>query len=252
MSAGESTGDPFDLVLKGRSAQAVDLYSKLLKEEPDNELRLLGRAIAHVNLGALEQAAADFGKAEALNHGRAIGRSSQHATWLGIVDWLRGQRADALRRWLVVVSEIQKGRVVYADMAGGVQPAALPWYGASRIGVAAAQELQVATRFLTKRVKGSGLDSWPAPIGAYLLGAVKEEELLQRAGDVAASTRRDRRLCQATFYIAAMAQSLNFSERAAAMWARAVNYGDLFDGEHYLAQGELTNTESAGTSPGGT
>lgn len=245
MSPGEASGDPFDLVLKGRPSEAIDAYSELLKEEPDNELRLSGRAIAYLNLKALEEAAGDLERAEALNRSRGIGRSSHHATWLGIVDWLRGHKDEAIRRWLIVVSEIQKGKVVYADLAGGVQPAALLWYGATRVGASTTQELQTAIRFLSKRVAGTATENWPAPIGSYLLGSMKEEELLQQAGNVSAPIRRVRRLCQSTFYIAAAARSRDSVEEALALWLRAVSYGDLYDGEHYLALGELSEAEGA-------
>ena len=153
--------------------------------------------------------------------------------------WLMGQRETASQIWRYVVRGLQGARFSRSDFAGGVRPALLLWYAA--IALEAPGPKAEAEHLLEKKLAGSRAESWPGPIGAYLLGRLPQAEMMALAAD--SGSLAPRRLSQAHFYSAVAALENGDAGAAATAFLQSRDAGEPFplkETEYFLARAEVS------------
>lgn len=223
--------DPWQLIKDGQFSDAVDAYTQQLTETRTVP-SFRNRAIAHLNLGHLDLAMADFESAEGIGHSRSDGNLKS----IGVVHWLSGRESDAVKAWNEAVNLLERNKIQFTDGAGGVQSPSLLWFAGARLNDA---RLQKSANHLLKRLlKTRQANNWPGPIGRLLLQRLDAETLRSSVSSV--PVLRERELCQAEFYISVQAldgdgrkQYIDGLRRASDLTAA------LLENEFYLARHEL-------------
>lgn len=238
MMPNPSPTDPFYLILAGDFAAAIRAYDASAKDDPSAST-YLNRGLAYLNLGELDRALADFQAAEDRDRGQRF-RHDDAARWRGVVGWLKHDRAEALRVWHNAVKGILDGDINMSDAAGGVSVAALVWFAATE----ESQEQKNALKLLRKRINRV---VWPGPIAPFLLGKLRDTDLLAAAESKTADLAA-RQQCQGHFFVGARAKregrlevSLRHFQVAAAQGRSAI-----LECESYLARAEVE--EAAGSA----
>jgi len=223
------------LLGNGRYRDAIEACTKQLHRE-ESEIVYAGRAEAYFNLKDYDRALADFQSANAV----ATDTSTDNLERIGVVNWLARREYTAAGTWLDLVLACDRGKIDYADAAGGVEPGCLLWFAAVRLEF---KELLIpARRLLEKKVaaKGSGcchIDNWPGPIAMFLLGMLDEPQLREKIIEVPIA--RERELCQAEFYVAVKALQDGDPVKAKLAFRKAAALHDAsIENEYDLAQRE--------------
>lgn len=229
--------DPFHLIPEGRFREAFELYSKELESVPSAPV-LANRALSALNMGDLDQALADFGRADELDRSGEAGRGSSHSSSLAMVMWLRGSRDDAASLWRKTLGAIEEGVITHSDLAGGVGVAALLWF--SSIHLKRAEDRRLAESFMRKKWATARGKEWPGPIGGFLLGQLSRQELSQAAKSQPEKLEA-RRQCQATFYAGTKSREAGDLRGEKSELEDSVKFGSvsLIEREYYLAKHEL-------------
>jgi tetratricopeptide (TPR) repeat protein len=159
------------------------------------------------------------------------GESEFDYKFAGTAFWLLGETARAVDMW-------KKGlETKYTDSAGGVEVPSLMFFAATALGN---KILEIeAADILKKRWRSKRSVNWPGPIAGYLLGEIKEQEILE--GIDARPSIRAKQLCQALFYIAIVKMKNGEEDTCCEFLRQAVslNTSSYQKQEYYLAKGEL-------------
>jgi tetratricopeptide (TPR) repeat protein len=236
--------DPFHLIPEGRFQEAFELYSKEL-ELGASAPALANRALSALNLGDLDQALADFARADELDRSSNAGRGSSYASSLAMVMWLRGSREGAATLWRKILVSIEEGEITHSDLSGGVGVAALLWFSA--IGLRRTEDRKLAESFMWKKWATARGKQWPGPIGGFLLGQLSRQEL-GHAAKTQPEKLEARRQCQATFYAGAKAGEAGDLRCEKSELEDSVKSGgvSLIEREYYLAKHELKDLLAKG------
>lgn len=227
--------DPWKLIEAGRYAEAIKAYTARLRRDksPPN---YCNRGIVFLEIGEFDKALADFQSA----HDHDDDPSTTYLEMAGVANWLAGRECDAASIWHDLVLAIERGKVAYADGAGGVESACLLWFAAVRLEQD--EPLETARRVLEGKVRAKHgrnwtIDNWPGPIARFLLGLIDETELRERVVDVPIA--RERELCQAEFYIGVQALRAKDGAKARRAFRKAAELHDAnIENEYYLARRE--------------
>ncbi len=230
--------DPFKLIIEGKFKEAVEQCSTELETKLSSPT-INTRGFAYLNLGDLDRALADFQKAEEVRYQALPDQTDAYQQEIGMVLWLKGQEQEAASIWYNLVQALTKGKIVFSDMAGGVQNGALLWFASCYEGLR--NYYEPAKKFLEKKVKSPKIRHWPGPIAQYLLKNLSEEELIQAATCNESKILEDRQLCQANFYIGAKALANGDKKRFKESMLESVRTGkrSRIELEYYLAKYEL-------------
>lgn len=231
--------DPFELIIEGKFKEAVEQCSTELETELSSPT-INTRGFAYLNLGDLDKALADFQKAEEVRYRVLPDQTDSYQKEIGMVLWLKGQEQEAANIWYNLVQALTKGKIVFSDLAGGVQSGTLLWFASCYEGLR--NYYEPAKKFLEKKAKSSKIRDWPGPIAQYLLGISPEEELIHLAtSSTKSEILGDRRLCQAYFYIGAKALANGDKKRFKESMLESVRTGkrSRIELEYYLAKYEL-------------
>lgn len=236
-----------ELVSAHEYAKAAAESERRMKEHPDDTGALHWHGTAMLCLGRLREALEDFRQVDARERAKVKGSDGRILT-IGAIQWLLGEREDALKTFESAVRGIQAGSITYGDFAGGVSQGLLLWYGGVTTPSAAARER--ALEYLRDRAEKPLIKSWPGPLALFAVGTASlEDVLLEACGtrDPEAAmrlARRDvlkrRRLVNATFCFATRRRSEGSEEDCLAqmrMCARIEN--PIVEVEWYLARGEV-------------
>lgn len=227
--------DPWQLIKDGRYSEAVDAYTQQLAEARTVS-SFRNRAIAYLNLDQLDHAMADYESAERIDQSRSDGNLKS----IGVVHWLAGREADAVRAWAKAVRLLERNEIQYTDGAGGVQSPCLLWFAGGRLKDVTLQDSAIS--MLRTLLKGRRANNWPGPIGRLLLKQADAETLRSSVSSV--PVLRERELCQAEFYISV--QTLDDGRQLYIDGLRrAIGQSvALLENEFYLARFELRRAMS--------
>lgn len=230
----------FELMLDGKIEEALALYTKDI-ENNTSSVAFTSRGHAYLHLNELDKALADFIMAVKLREQVKISPTDGHLQKIGVVLWLKGNELEATEVWHCLVQDHLAGKIVYTDMAGGVGSGALLWFAACfeqfRYYQKEAEEL------LKKKSKLKRNKHWPGPVAQYLLGNISEEDLKLTACE--SNNLKERRLCQAYFYIGAKALLNGDKKSFLKAMADSVAIGppNYIENEYYLARYESARCE---------
>lgn len=235
----KSNIDPFYLIHQGKFNEAIRLYTEELEKELSSPT-LANRGLAYLNTGDFDKALIDFKKADEIDRIEIIDRTDGYLQLIGMTLWLKGQEKEAAEQWYNLVQEIDAGKIVFSDMAGGVINGTLLWFAAC-FNDELSEYKEKAEKYLKKKAKLSRAKYWPGPIGPYLLGNLSEEDL-KLAAHHDNEILKNRHLCQAYFYIGVKAFSNGDMESFRKAMAESIERGrhNLIEKEYYLAKHELS------------
>jgi hypothetical protein len=189
--------DPWKLAFAHRGREAVAAMNRFVRREPGDYLHHANRGILYLFLDRLDEAFADFAQARELHLRSVPEGEGAYSRDLATVEWLRGNKAEAIREVRSAVDGILDGTITYADFAGGVGPGLLLWFMGLRADDAEAA--QYALKYLKKLSKRRKIKSWPGPLALYALGKLSFEDVLYEVGgphDEAMYTNVDGVLCR--------------------------------------------------------
>jgi hypothetical protein len=233
----EKPVDAWTLLETRQSRKAIEVFTRKLRKEP-SAIHYSGRAQAYLQLKDYDRALADFHLAKAA----AVWTSTHYFERIGVVNWLARRECLAAATWLELVLATERGKIQYADAAGGVEPGCLLWFAAVSLGC---EELLVSARRLLqgKVVEKGGrgrccrIENWPGPVALFLLGTLDETQVRQRISDV--PILRQRQLCQTEFYVAVRALEQNDVKKAMSHFRKAASlHAAWMENEYDLAQRE--------------
>lgn len=226
----------FRLILDGKNDEALALYSKDIKND-FSSVTLTGRGLAYLYLNEPDKALADFEMAAKVREQVKLGPTDGHLQLIGVALWLKGSEQEATEIWHDLVQNHLAGKIVYSDMAGGIESGALLWFAACFEKFR--QYQKTAEKLLKKKVKLKRNKYWPGPVVQYLLGNISEEDFKLTA--CKSSNLKERHLCQAYFYIGAKALLNGDNNRYWEAMADSVATGppNYVENEYYLARHEL-------------
>jgi len=221
------------LIKESHFADAVNLASKQLDTCPSEEL-FFARAKAQLRLRQYGSAFADYLAADALHPTKM--RTDGYVQEAGVALWLANQFPEAANVWATCAEAMFKGKISYSDNGGGVQIGCLLWFAGSRIRNS--DQTEFAEELLRKKCKSPRSEFWPGPIGHFLLGNLREDELLSKSASAGRLEGRQR--CQAHFYIGMKAFSQGDCSRYIEQMAQAAKAGDelKMECEYFLAEHE--------------
>jgi hypothetical protein len=216
--------DPSDFLSSCRVQEGITKLTRMLKSDPKCGFRGL-RGVGHLLLGQYDLALADFQRAEEDAACRADGFRQR----IGVTHWLAGRMDEAADTWRQLVIDMERGKIQRSDAAKGVGNACLLWFAGVRLS--RASYIQLARGFLKNNFKKPYTDSWPGPIGKFLLGGLDAQEL-------GALASNEGKRCKAEFYVGVRA--LQDGKRRAYRRAmrKAAGYKAPQEGEYFLAAHE--------------
>jgi hypothetical protein len=227
--------DAFKLLESGQPRKAIEAFTRKIRRQP-TDINYSSRAEAFIQLKEYDNGLADLHWANAA----AVWTSTHYFERIGVVNWLARREYLAAATWLELVLATERGKIQYADAAGGVEPGCLLWFAGVSLGY---EELLVPARRLleSKIAKGHGLmrtiENWPGPLALFLLGRMDEAKVRERISDV--PILRERELCQTEFYVAVRALEQEDTTKATKAFrkAAALHAGSV-ENEYDLAQRE--------------
>ncbi len=233
--------------LFGKRAEAIADYTAVLTLDADNFDARFARADLQINLGNCEQAQADLLRLIEDRQDDARIRLRLAAAEFGLTHWDDARQnlekavqfgavaADTARLWGLV--SFAQGdfngaalKLREADLAHDAY-VQLMLHLAQRRGGKAAPELKAAIPSMENK--------WAQLIGYYLVGELKEEELLATAEGKADAVEKRGHTCEAYFYIGQLRLIAGDRIAAKALFQQAIATGAKDYDEYTLAQGEL-------------
>jgi len=236
------------MLFEHRYADAAERCQVELAVNPDDSGTLSTHALAMLALGRLDIALTEHVRANELASAKLQGESQPYLEFVGTIQWLLGNRTEAIRTFRAGVEGISIGSIKLADNAGGVSFGMLLWYA----GVAAGDETarKQAIHYLEMLAGNRRIEYWPGPLALFALGEKAEADVLhaicgsRMLNDAVESAKKDllqrRRLTQAMFYFATCNRSQGNEKRCASMMARCAKLENpVLEAEWYLARGEI-------------
>ena len=201
---------PIDMIHAHRYADALAVYEDRLGRHPNDNGSLAGHAIALQCMGRYERALEEFKRANLVATTTGT-RTPHYLQRIGGLEWILGQREEAMLTFKSGVDGILDGSIQFGDMAGGMSHGLLLWFTGMCIPDRGAADY--AHNFLLKLCKHSKSKSWPGPIGHFILGRKGQDDVLSAACETPtpldkaiAVAKTDllvrRHLVQALFYFA--------------------------------------------------
>ena len=247
--------DPREMLFKHRYTEAAKSYRKLLKKESDEYEygdNLVEYSTALLCLGQLNEALQGFFHANEIAKKRLRGESQPYLEKIGVIHWLLGNRAEAIKIFRSGIQGVLKGIIKFTDNAGGVSHGLLLWYaGVTERDIIAKEE---SVNYLGKLAKKSRIQYWPGPLGLYVLGKSSFDEVLISATDTNNLTEafalaktdllKRRYLCQLLFYAAVNQRNIGDENGCLERMKNCIQLENpILEVEWYLARNE---TEKAG------
>lgn len=240
-----------ELLFAHRYEEAAARYEVEIRQHPDDLSWLASRADAALCLGRLEDALANYRRANDFESRGPLAGVQPYLKYIGTVLWLLGRHAEAMATYKAAVDGVLDGSIKYADSAGGVSQGLLLWYAA--VTAADAATTRHALKYLRNRAKRRAVTSWPGPLALFVLGQkAQEEALLATSGfaDVESAINRAkgdllrrRELVNALFYFAVRHRSEGREELCrAGMQQCASLENPIIEQEWYLARAEVANS----------
>lgn len=240
--------DPWDLILKQKYADAVELYRLQSADTSKDPPTLSNYGTALLCVENLVMAKKMFERANTFANKEMRGKSRPYLCNIATVQWLMGKPGDAIKTVTASVNGILDGSIHYADMAGGVSQGLMLWYFGFEANDAAAQEL--AKKYLQKLVKRSRIKWWPGPIAQYMMGQKKREDVLVEACGTKdeceaiqlakSDTLKRRELVNALFYFAVRERMHGNEEKCRRLMRECVGLENPYlEEEWFLARAEV-------------
>lgn len=221
---------PWSLVEQGRYEQAARVYSdryEISGSATDLYLRGQTRLRFDDYQGALD----DFQTIIRTNDPMSL--TTGHYISLGITYWFLGDPQKAVEAWTGAEA------AGYGDAAGGVEPPAFLFYAGERLSWP--ETKREALRRLRKLARRKG-SAWPKPIAEFLIGSLDVRGLEEAVQSQPNEPLRDRRGCQASFWIALRSlQEGNWAEFEAGMKRCSRYRKAILELEPFLARWEELN-----------
>jgi hypothetical protein len=238
----------WNLVLEHRFREALVAYdAKVKTSEAVSYLDVANRATVHLCLNELAESLAGFQRANKL---AAEGVAEDHSAYLesiGALQWLLGQRHEALQTFRAAVDGILSGSIDYADNAGGASPGLRLFYAA----ITSKDEAEIAfsVGYLTDLSKKPRIAYWPGPLALLVLEMKSFSELLAEhfgASDERQATEmaqqdllKRRELVQSLFYVATMERKHDRERECNSWMVKCANLKNpVLELEWYLARAE--------------
>lgn len=237
--------DPWHLHATGRYTEAVEGYTRRLRRE-QSARNYAGRAEAYFKLKDYDRALADFHAANAA----APYTCTHYFERIGVVNWMARRQNTAAAVWLDLALAMERGKIQYADGAGGVEPGCLLWFAAVSLG--RTELLTPARSLLQKKVdarhgRNWRIENWPGPVAMFLLGLRNESQLRERI--IETPIAHERELCKAEFYVGVKALQSGDVLRAKKAFRKAAALKDArIENEYDLAQREGRRRDPGPTS----
>src|SRR3569832_14257 len=169
---------PLDLIDLHRYNEALAVYEDLLRKNPNDNGSLAGHAIALQCLGRYEIALDEFKRANTVAAKSKTG-TPQYLQKIGGLQWILDQRQEAMLTFKSGVDGILDGSIQFGDRAGGMAHGLLLWFAGVSIPDSGAADY--AHNYLLRLCKQKKSESWPGPIGHFILGRKIREEVLSDA-----------------------------------------------------------------------
>jgi len=200
--------DPWLLLFAHKYQQALKIYDAELRKTKHPDAGFLSsRATALLCLGKLQEALADFTRANELDTKEVKG-SSAYLENIAIAQWLLGKKSEAIQTLRHSVEGILSGKITYADSAGGATQGLLLFYAA--LSIKDDLNYRYAVDYLQKLAKKSKIREWPGPLALLILNHPDAQDAIRREMDgktlsqAMKSSKSDlfirRQLCQWLFY----------------------------------------------------
>jgi hypothetical protein len=132
-----------------------------------------------LHLGRYAEALPIFTRAYEIRQHELRGESECYLDDIGTTLWLMDRRAEAIDAWRGEVDGLISGRVKFGDLAGGVSPGLLLWYGGVATGTTEVRDH--ALRFLRNRAKDSRIKYFAGHIALFLIGEMTFDKVLEGA-----------------------------------------------------------------------
>ncbi len=209
---------------------ASDAASRIIELEPNRALHFRNRGMILFALHRIEDALADFEKANYISPG-----SETILIHAGVALWWLGQKKEAIERWRQALD------ATYRDAGGGMTAPSVLYYAATRLFDSEVKRLAVEK--LMARWKPNDSKRWPNAIAGFLLGDIDEATFLtkQRFQN---SVLEARRLCKVHFWLGTKSLLRTKDEflpemKLSVEGADGVSWAVRLESEFWLASAEL-------------
>ena len=171
--------NPYRLLEKGKYKKALQIYRYLLDKYPNDECLLDGYPFACLCNGLYEEALQGFRYSNALAKKKPFGEKQPYLLDIGVMQWLLGQREEAIQTFRAGVDGILDGTIEFADLAGGALQGMFLWFA----GICGpdAEARAHAIYFMEELAKKDKIEYWPGPLTQYAIGSISKETLLRNA-----------------------------------------------------------------------
>jgi tetratricopeptide (TPR) repeat protein len=218
--------DVWSLVQQGLFEEACSI-ADIKFQNTNREFHLRNKIYALFHLGKYSEAIGLSEKIIKLTNGD----SENDLTFLGIANWILGNKMEAIETW-------QRARnCLYKDAAGGLNIEVYLYFAAVKTEQ---DKLKLnVERKIKKLLKSKRSINWPGALGHYLLDDITETELLFSITGV--SILRERQLCEAHFVLAIKRLEASDSDGYYKELKDCISYGpsSYLEQMYYLAKGEL-------------
>ena len=234
-----TTVDEWNAFIRGSSEEAVVRFADSYAATGDQGV-LYNLGLALLDVGNLEMAAEVYDTVIKHDVERQTTSDAVYAK-RGIVDWMAGRHAGAVRLWEMGLS------AVYADAAGGVLAPSLLWFAGVRLGdLPLRRRAEELLRRFRLRDRAAQMRQWPGPraVASYLCGEVADQTFLQAWTDGPdGGVLETRRRCIACFWVGVRTETVHARHD---LFARAVASKEaILESEYFLAKSELRSMKAA-------
>jgi hypothetical protein len=220
--------DVWECLQNGRFVDACDAADKEFADS-SSILPLRNKVYALLSLSRFDETIELCNRIITLTHGS----TDSDFIMLGVAKWILRQPQEAIETWSGAKN------TKYTDAAGGIEIYLLLFFASIIRGDDAMRD-RIAKK-LRQLCRRGEIGNWPAPIAAFLLRDLTEDQLLElvaRQGSL-----RAKQLCQALFYIGVL--KLAAGDRLGFMdcMRNCCEHGSsvLTKQEYYLARAYVTN-----------
>ena len=161
-----------------RFHESVVAYRGQLRDAPDDWANIDGLAHALMALGEFTEAIPYLERVH--EHGvKSNPGSAGCQIELAICHWMIGDRAAALEIIRRLVVAVRDRKVVFTDIAGGVEQGLILCYMATTLH--ALNDVDLAMKYLKNLATRTRIQYWPGPAALFLLGAITFGEAVKSA-----------------------------------------------------------------------
>jgi hypothetical protein len=212
-------------------------------------------AKASLAIGNYAEALLSYGRVDSVERrDPRISGPSGRRILISCIDWMLGNKSEAIRRMKEMVDGILDGTIEFGDAAGGVQQGSLLYY--MSLTMDDRDIVSKALSYLQNRAKRRAIKSFPGHVARYYLEEIRFSDVIaasnkSHVGDLAQAIEiaqtdllSRRRLCVALFHGGAKARALGDELQCKSRMQECFSLENpLIEPEWYLARHEVQSQQ---------